>query len=468
MTAPGNTVLVAVSGGPDSVCLLRVLHRLSASLGINLHVAHLDHMFRGKESADEALFVAELARQLGLPSTIEKIDVPAFCRVRGLPAQAGAREVRYGFLSRAAAEVKASRIATGHTATDQAETFLMRLLRGAGLSGLSGIRPIRENIIRPLIDTTREEVVKYLQQRGQRYMTDPSNEKPLYTRNRIRRDILPVLRQFNPRIVETLAEEAALLRDENETIDQLLSPVSTKVITGEDDCVVLDRGIFNALSPAFKRRLLRQSINMLGLEFRGLSFIQVEEALGFIAQAQTGRTMKLPGGIFLERDYEKIVVGVISGESGFSHVLALPGATLIPDLDIVIETVISEVPINPAIMNPPAPAGGGSTETGDENYFWQALFDYDKIKNPLIIRTRLPGDRFCPSGMNGKSKKLQDYFVDEKIARRKRNAVPLLVAGQDILWAMGLRTDERFLPDPQTKSMLIVRVRKQSETNNPQ
>ena len=153
MLSPGDRVLVAVSGGPDSVCLLSLLQTLAKELELTLHLAHLDHMFRGKESADEALFVADLAKTLGIPATIEKFDVPAFCRERGLSSQEGAREVRYGFFQRIAASTGASRIATGHTADDQAETFLMRLVRGAGTSGLSAIPPMRENIIRPLIES---------------------------------------------------------------------------------------------------------------------------------------------------------------------------------------------------------------------------------------------------------------------------------------------------------------------------
>jgi tRNA(Ile)-lysidine synthase len=178
MLDPGDRVVIAVSGGPDSVCLLSVLHSLAKDLDLTLHVAHLDHMFRGKESADEALFVEGLAKKFNITATIEKMDVPAFCRDRGLSAQAGAREVRYGFLANVAETVGAARIATGHTAADQAETFLMRLVRGAGVSGLSAIPPKRGNIIRPLIEATREDVLGYLQSAGLDRV-DPSNAGPV-------------------------------------------------------------------------------------------------------------------------------------------------------------------------------------------------------------------------------------------------------------------------------------------------
>jgi len=213
MLSPGDLVVVAVSGGPDSVCLLSVLNAFARELDLSLHVAHLDHMFRGAASAEEAAFVADLAKDLGIPATVERFDVPAFCRERGLSPQEGARKVRYGFLKQVAHDAEAARIATGHTADDQAETFLMRLVRGAGVSGLSAIPPVRDNIIRPLIDVTREAVLEHLRSTHREFRTDPTNAKPLYARNRFRQEVLPVLKRFNPRIVETLAREAALLRE---------------------------------------------------------------------------------------------------------------------------------------------------------------------------------------------------------------------------------------------------------------
>jgi tRNA(Ile)-lysidine synthase len=448
MLDPGNRVVIAVSGGPDSVCLLSVLHSLAKDLDLTLHVAHLDHMFRGKESADEALFVEGLAKKFNIAATIEKIDVPAFCRERGLSAQAGAREVRYGFLANVAESVGDARIATGHTATDQAETFLMRLVRGAGISGLSAIPPKRGNIIRPLIETTREDVLGYLQSAGLVYATDPSNDKPVYTRNRIRTDMLPVLKKFNPRVVETLAAEASLLRDEDEAIEAYLTQLMKGMFDREEGLIMIKRAEFNALPLAFRRRMFRLAACLLGADSPLLARVQVDEALGFIAASQTGRTMRLPEGLTVEREYERFNLSKALEAEHFSHALAVPGTTSIPELglDIDIERILS--------------AGGSAGEGEDKNYRWQALFDYDKIRPLLTLRNRRPGDRFCPAGMGGRSKKLQDYLVDEKVPRRKRDAIPLLCSGEDILWVVGHRTDERFLPQADAKRVLVVRVKK--------
>ena len=438
------------------------------SFGLTLHVAHLDHMFRGGESAEEALFVADLARELGVPATVEQIDVPRYCRERGLSPQAGAREARYAFFSRVAAEVGAGRIATGHTASDQAETFLMRLIRGAGVSGLSAIPPKRDTIIRPLIESTREDVLAYLNARGLRFASDPSTTKPLYTRNRIRLEALPILKRFNPRIIETLAAEAALLRDEDEAVEAHLAAVADAALMQEEDAVSVKRDIFVTLPPAFRRRLFRKIAARAGAEPSALSFGDIDAALSFMLSAQTGRAMNLTPGLAVTREYNRFVFGAPPAPASFSHALAVPGITAVAERGVEVEIEVrddgsrpSEFPSHHVPDHETTARGVGEDEQGSSrgNYRWQAEFDYDKIGPLLTLRSRRPGDRFCPAGMGGKKKKLQDFFVDEKVPRRKRDTVPLLCSGDEILWVMGLRTDERFLPGPETRRMLVVQVR---------
>jgi tRNA(Ile)-lysidine synthase len=442
----GDKVVVAVSGGPDSVCLLSVLHALAKDLELTLHVAHLDHRFRGEESAADARFVAGLAKELGIAATSESRDVPLYCAERGLSAQAGAREVRYAFLQQCAQATGARRLAVGHTANDQAETLLMRLVRGAGLSGLSAIPPVRENIIRPLIGATRNDVLAYLQEQGIDFRTDPSNEKPLYTRNRVRHEMLPVLERFNPRIIETLAAEAVLLRDENEAVEATLPAALQKVLSAEGEAVRIRREEFGRLLPALRRRILRKAIELVaGDDAVDLSWIRTGEALDFMAEAQSGRSMEVPGDLLLEREYDDLVIRAREQETVFCVPLAVPGETVVPAARLVMETAILD-----AVADPGADGG---------NYLWQAVFDYDKILLPLYLRNRRPGDRFRPAGMGGRSKKLQDYFVDEKVPKMRRNAAPLLASEQDVVWIIGMRTDGRFLPGPGTKKFLVVQVR---------
>ncbi len=447
MLSPGDRLVAAVSGGPDSVCLVSMLRALAPEYRLQLHIAHLDHMFRGAGSAADARFVEHLAAQLGIPATIEAADVPAYCRERGRSSQAGAREVRYRFLQRVADEVGATKIALGHTANDQAETLLMRLVRGAGMEALGAIPPVRENIIRPLVDVTRQEILDHLKEAGLTFVTDPSNERPVYTRNRIRLEIIPRLEQLNPRIVETLAAVAALLRDESVAAQESLSRIATGILRPGEDSVSIDRMRFLNLLPAFKRRVLRAAVARLA---RGndLSLFRTDEAIGFMEEAQTGRSTELPGDVVLERSYKDFVLRPRVGSRPFDISLAVPGSTAIPELSLSVETQVTE---------------DGGTSKASGNYLWQAEFDYAKIALPLSLRSRRDGDRFCPAGMEGRSKKLQDFLVDEKVPRPERDRVPILVTERDVLWVVGMRLDHRFLPGPGTGKRLIVTVRRSNE-----
>jgi tRNA(Ile)-lysidine synthase len=328
----------------------------------------------------------------------------------------------------------------------------MRLLRGAGVSGLAAIPPKRDSIIRPLITVTREEVIGYLRSNNLEYRTDPSNEKPIYTRNRIRLEVLPILKRFNPRIVETLASEAALLREENEAVEAYLNTVVESACVLTEGALSIKRDAFDTLPPAFRRRLLRKTVELAQGDPSGMSLGSVNDVLLFMMSAQTGKSMALLPGITITREYNRFILNTHEKPEAFSLDLKLPGTTPVPELGLEVETGISE---------------RKEAVTEEINYLWRAEFDYDKIQPLLTIRNRRPGDWFQPAGMAGKSKKLQDYYVDEKVPRRKRDAIPLLCSGEDILWVMGLRTDERFLAAAGTRKMVTVTVRSLGPDNTP-
>jgi tRNA(Ile)-lysidine synthase len=275
-------------------------------------------------------------------------------------------------------------------------------------------------------------------------VTDSSNAKPVYTRNRIRMEVLPVLQRFNPRIVATLAAEAGQLRDEDEAVEGYCATLADSILVRKDSIVFVKRNEFNTLPPAFRRRLLKKASDLAGAESSVLSRIQIDEAITFMTTARTGKTMNLLAGLTISREYDRFVISYPLRTDDISHMIILPGVTVIAELHMEIETLVAER----------LPA-----EQDDINYVWQALFDYDKIGPVLTLRNRRPGDWFCPTGMGGRSKKMQDYFVDEKVPRRKRDLVPLLCSGEDVLWVVGMRTDERFLAHAETKKVLIIRAR---------
>jgi tRNA(Ile)-lysidine synthase len=443
MLPSGSRVLVAVSGGPDSVCLLSILHELTNQFNITLHVAHLDHGFRGEESAEDARFVSELAAKLELPATIDLFDVPAYCRERGLSAPEGAREVRYDFLERTAKAIDAAIIATGHTADDQAETFLMRLLRGAGPEGLASIPPKRGNIIRPLLEITRADIMRYLAESKLEYRTDSSNAKPIYTRNRVRLELVPVLKQFNPRIVETLANETSILRDEDAVLSALSNDVAARILEVGQDSTSVRLADFNALLQGLRRRVLKLAVAAAGFGTTVLSRAEIESALDFLAHAQTGKHLQLSSGIVIEREYERFVVTGRPDRQERLHQITIPGITNATEFGVTVDAAVTD---------------SNNIPRAEANNLWQAKFDYDKMTPRIVLRNRRTGDWFCPAGMHGARKKLQDYFTDEKVPRLTRDGVPLLCSGDDIVWVVGHRADDRFLAGPATKRVLSIAI----------
>jgi len=368
--------------------------------------------------------------------------VPRYCAEQGLSAQAGAREVRYRFLERIARETGARRIALGHTANDQAETVIMRLIRGAGLAGLSGIRPVRGAVIRPLIDATRSEILVHLAEHGLDHVDDPSNRKPVYARNRIRGEVIPVLERFNRASSRPSPLRPGCSSPRTKRWKPVL-PLSCRDGAG-DGRRRADRP--DGLSRPACRTPEAGPAEVGGGRCRARSRpvrVQTDEALEFIRTAASGRRLDLPCGLSLEREYGSFLLQPRRAVRPVSVPSTCPDDTC-PPARLEVETAVT------------GPSAGAP---GPGNYLWQAVFDYDTITLPLHLRNRRPGDAFLPAGMGGLSKKLQDYFVDTKVPRMQRDLVPLLATEQDIVWVVGMRTDGRFLPGPGTTKLLVVTVR---------
>lgn len=441
MLKKGDSVLVAVSGGPDSVCALEILNKLKDEYGLNLHVAHLNHKFR-KEAEKEAEFVRKLADEKGIASTIEAIDVKDYCIKRGLSKQEGAREVRYDFLKKAADKIGAARIVTGHTADDQAETFLMRLIRGSGASGLSAIPPVRGRIIRPLIEIKKSEALGFLKENNIRYVKDPTNIRPVYLRNKIRLELLPLLvKRFNPNIASTLCREADILREDEAFLNGIADTIFKEMVTAQEkDSITLNYLRFNRLHPAIKKRVVRRAVAELTGGLKRISYLHITSAIDAIKN--TGKGIDLTDNIRIERDYNslKVCVGKVKSTAVQEAVqIEVPGITEVPYFNMRIEAIIN----NRAELSKKADKG---------------IFDLDKAMLPLFIRSRKEGDYFYPAGMKGKQK-LKEYLIDHKIPRAEREKIPVLInKNNDILWIMGLRMDERFRAKEDTKRRLVVKI----------
>lgn len=452
MLSKGDKILIGVSGGSDSVFLLHLLNALREKYGLTLHIAHLNHGFR-REAEREADFVKKLAKTHGIPSTVKKIDVPFYAKKRRLSKQEAAREVRYSFLREVADKTGANKIALGHTADDQAETFIMKLIRGAGPKGMAGIYPSYEEqegraLIRPLIELGRREIIDCLRKNRIQFVKDPSNISDLYLRSRIRNKFIPHLeKKYNPKIKETFVRSAEILREE----DSFLEDYSRKILKGllklkDKERIEISIEPFLKLDRAIKRRLLRIIIEELRGDIKGFSMHHIDEVMDSIAAGRTGRRINLPKGVTVQRDYDLLSIYLKDARnqtSDFRHGtynVNVPGITEIPELGLTLWTEIKK-----------APAGFGNGKA-------QAAFDIEKIPGKIMVRKKREGDFFYPFGMDGKKKKLKSYFIDKKVRREERDKIPILLSGDDIIWVVGYRMDERFRVDEGTKMVLIVKV----------
>jgi tRNA(Ile)-lysidine synthase len=444
--APGNHLLVAVSGGPDSVALLALLASLAPSWRLRLSALHVNYGLRGEESEEDQRFVTRLCARLGVPLICERVDLhhvdgPA----KGLSLQARAREARYAALRRAAASLGADKVALGHTADDQAETLLMWMLRGSGTAGLAGIRPVREGLyVRPLLDVSRADVLAYLEAKGLAFRTDSSNAKPLYLRNRLRRDLLPLLKQFNPAVVDALTRQASILRDEDLCLERWTSEwIGRHVQRGAGRTMTVPRTELLALPVALQRRVVREVVRQVTGSGHGPTFGAAESVLEKVAQGRSGSSLTLRGAT-VTREYDAVICsgpGAPAPAGRTIGISRLPSTTVWPATGQIIRLRMM---------------GGGATGPAGGRY--TAQFDADCFTHRLLLRSWKPGDVFHPAGMGGRRKKVQDYFCDSKLPRGRRSAVPLLVAPEGILWIAGLRADHRFRVTPSTKRILTAEL----------
>jgi tRNA(Ile)-lysidine synthase len=440
MLAVGDAVLIAVSGGQDSVTLAHVLHSIAEEYRLRPAIAHLNHCLRENESDRDAEFVADFARQLGMPSYIESRDVRRFQQSARLSLEEAARRIRYEFLEELAARNGFNKIAVGHHSNDNAELILMNLLRGTGTLGLSGILPVRDNlIIRPLLELNRSIITDYVAEKQLPYVTDRSNSDLSIRRNRIRRHLIPELQEsYNPAIIETLNRLGNIMRAEDQWLENLLSEDLERCISMKGrQAVNLDLRQFEGLATAARRRILRQAILMVKKDLRRITLLHIDAVLLLIDKKQGAGLLNLPDGIrVLLKDGSLIIdknTGDIWADSypdgepvviDYHYTVSAPVDLFIKEAGATLK--LSEIGVDEItdINN-----SGGN----------MAFFDMDRLQRTLTVRNVRPGDRFSPLGVNG-TQKVKKYFIDHKIPAPQRRLCPLLLSGTHIVWITGYRT----------------------------
>ncbi len=441
-------MLVAISGGPDSVALLSLLHHLRSSWSLTLSAVHCNYGLRGSESDGDQQFVETFCRELGVPLSVRKIEIEH--RHSRSSLQAVARALRYQAFLEVAKQCGADRIAVGHTANDQAETVLLWMLRGAGLTGLSGMPASRDNhIVRPLYDSRRQEILTYLERAQLAFREDSSNDKPLYLRNRIRHEVMPVLQQLVPSSIESLCRLADLCREDDRYLDRQVAELfCVHEAFQSDGGWTIQQAVFSGFAQAVQRRILRALLRQNDFQQWSPSLKVVERVIQTVSEEKWGSVIHIRGGwLVVEQDairFRPSGVGTTCQDTCLdvpSQVLSIPGRVVWPGTGQLIQVQHQ--------------AGSQLGKTLGRDYI---VVDAQLLSRPWCLRSWLPGDRFHPFGLKGHSKKLQDFFTDQQVPAAFRRRVPLVVAPEGIVWVVGYRQDQRWLPTTSTERYLVLTV----------
>ena len=428
----GARVLVACSGGGDSVALAALLCELERETDWSVAgLLHVNHGLRGPSADADQAFCRQLARDLGVPIIVERVDVAARARAEGTSVETAGHRIRYELFERKVREGAANLVATAHTRDDQAETVLLRLIRGAGPAGLAGIRPRIGPVVRPLLDVRRHELRDYLQRRGLSHREDPSNRDERVLRNRVRHRLIPFLAEhFSPAITDVLARSAAVARDDADWIDEAANAAGVDIVQCTEGRLDVDADLLTAEAPAIARRVARNALERVGDRRVGFGHVERLRRLGGVGGGMPG-SADFPG-CRVERDGSTLRLRRRSGRSapavvseGFEYPLAVPGEVEIAEASIGIAAERGERPVRLVARGDVVALPAG------------------RISSPLTVRSWRPGDKFRPLGLGGRRKKLQDFFVDRKVPRDRRGTVPLVVDSRlGIVWVVGHAVSE--------------------------
>ena len=462
--AGASSLVVAVSGGPDSMALLHALLHLRARLGLSLRGAHLDHGLRGDAGAADAAFAANAFDSAGIPCDVEKADVAAHRAAHRLSLEQAAREVRYAFLARVYREHGADAVALGHTSDDQAETILMHVVRGSGLTGLRGMeaRSARRvegtevRFVRPLLDVTRADTEAYCRALGLRPRMDESNRSPDFTRNRVRAELLPLLEELNPSVRDALLRLSTAAARELSYLDGEVDRLWQDAAEVGQDRVALDRRTISRLPTALRSHALRRAVAAVKGDLDGVHLRHADDMMRLL-KGPAGRAIDLPGGLRFHVGYDEAIVARadadlcplprLEGE----HALTAPGETRVGAWRIAVRLV--DRPDDDALRR--SGDGVAGDTAGGPPAVSLARMSRRAVESGLVLRTRRPGDRFQPLGAPG-HKKLQDFMVDAKIPASWRDRVPLVVTPRGIAWVVGWRIAEWSRVTPEDRQVVEI------------
>ncbi|APF22546.1 tRNA lysidine(34) synthetase TilS [Clostridium butyricum] len=447
----GDKVLVALSGGPDSVCLLNILYNLKAELNIEIGAAHLNHLLRDKDAFEDEEYVKTLCKSLDIPCFVKRVDINKYSKDKKMSSEMAGRDARYNFFDDIVKDKGYTKIATAHNANDQAETILFRLMRGSGIEGLCGIKVRRDKIIRPILCLSRKEVEEYIEINNLKPRIDKTNFEKIYNRNKIRLDMIPYIKEnFNEDIIQTLNRMSVLLQKDNEFIENSARSFYEKHCIEQSDYFIIKKEMFDN-KEAVVTRVIRYALTNFSKTHYDFEMKHIYEICN-LAKNNSGKAIDLPNKIYAENIYGDIYI---------------KERININNIDVKQEIVVNKNEIN-----------GKKIFFNNENIEFSLLkndsnldlnqnnfikyFDFDKINDSISLRKRKNGDKIIPLGMKG-SKKLKDLFIDMKVPKEERDCIPLLCFDENISWIVGIRVSEEYKITNKTKNILRVIVERKEK-----
>ena len=435
-------IVVGISGGPDSMALLYCLLEARKTIPFSIHIAHVNHGVRGEEARSDQLFVERISKELGLPYYTINVNMIEYGKERGITAEEAGRELRYGFFRDILERHGRGKIAVAHNMNDQAETLLMRIMRGTGPDGLKGMDYKSDDIIRPILGIDRKEIEDYIRQKGIETVLDKTNLQPIYSRNKVRLELIPYIEEnFNPNIVTTLWRMSRIFSLDLNFLEEHTKIKFKNMLKSHDkNSIILHGDKFLVEDRSIQQRIIRNAILELNKSLQGISEGQIAGAVNLVNNLETGKEFHLSNDIILRINYDEIIIEKSREREkiAYSYDIDVPGSIILEN-GYCLETKIFTKD-NDFVME----------KTKNVKYF-----DYDKVEGNIRIRNRRDGDRFIPFGMKG-SKKLKDYFIDEKVPRDLRDRIPLVVDNENIMWVVGYRISELYKITQDTKRILSI------------
>lgn len=462
MFQPGDNVLVCVSGGPDSIALLHILHTLSPALKIKLGIAHFNHMLRDGASEKDALFVENTAVDFGLPFFSERKNVHKYRREKKMSVEEAARHFRYHFFFKIAKKSNFNKIALGHHMDDNAELILMYLLRGSGALGSSGIPAVRDEIIvRPLITSTKTQILEFITSNDLKVVVDQSNKDTRYLRNSIRHQLIPLLKSsYNPNIVETLNRFGSIIKSEDKWFEENVAPLYENAVSSQDD----DRITFlvsylRERHISEKRRIIRKGIKVIKGDLKRISYDHIDSVISLLEAQKNLKRLDLPGQIRIVRNYDALIIAKEKqplrtiNKKKFSKEAPIFNYEVFKEKYATRTIGIKESGVLLKFSQHTKMNLTTIYNTGKK----AALLDLDKLLLPIFIRNISPGDRFSPLGVHG-TQKVCKYFKDRKIPLHQRLKCPIVMSKDKVIWVAGYQIDDSVKVTESTRKILKIEL----------